>query len=147
MAQRIPYSTQWVTFPTNPWASVVIRWNEGRLRRNAVYYHCTCYWGTLKDAEIASAAIEKARQKGSKVVKAADESEFVILGKLELNTREYSLVCLKSLLHYLGSTRIFIAQEYVEHQFQGGPAKGFHLRDLAGLKAPEKKPEGKHILI
>lgn len=49
-------------------------------------------------------------------------------------TPEVNMLALKLLTCNSGETKLFISQEYIEPDFQGGPMVNHHLRDLAKLR-------------
>ena len=45
-----------------------------------------------------------------------------------------------------GSTRLYLAQEYVEKQYQNGLLKDYHIKDLAKLEIDANLKEGVKLL-
>ncbi|KAF2497634.1 hypothetical protein BU16DRAFT_559369 [Lophium mytilinum] len=119
MALNVPTTGQWITFPTEPDDKATVSWKEERSNRSAVYYLAKAYWGyldkgieipalmTKKDVEEAS---KNRKENGSKPVVAKKDKRLTVLGE----------------------TNIFIAAEFAEKGYQGGPMQDYHILDLAG---------------
>ncbi|OJJ42178.1 hypothetical protein ASPZODRAFT_20724 [Penicilliopsis zonata CBS 506.65] len=116
MAFVVPTSSQWVTFPISPKAKVVVSWSEGTTARSNTYYVTKCYWGEMNGVDVLSGA---------------SSSLPVVCRDRELDSVE-------------GESKIFIAAEFVEPQFTGGPLKNFHLRSLRGHQSTDGVQRKKH---
>ena len=49
--KKVPTSTQYVSFPTDPKDAITVVWSEGKHPRTALYYVTKCYWGKLRPGE------------------------------------------------------------------------------------------------
>ncbi|KAF5696336.1 hypothetical protein FGLOB1_13609 [Fusarium globosum] len=122
MAFKYPISSQWITFPTDLKAHALIEWKENRLNhRDALYYHVKCFWGDLK--------IHNPKD-GSDATKYHADRLAGRLGTVFTGD--------EGNINIVGTTKLYVAQEYVEKHYANGPLDRFHIKDLAKqkVKAP-----------
>ncbi|KAF4341607.1 hypothetical protein FBEOM_4509 [Fusarium beomiforme] len=126
MAFNYPISSQWITFPTDLKAHALIEWKENSLQsRDALYYYIKCFWGDLK---------KKSSNDGSDLTQHNAVRLAGRLGKVFTGD--------DGEINIIGSTKLYVAQEYVENHYANGPLKKFHVRDLAKRKT-ESPPGSK----
>ncbi|KAK3389206.1 hypothetical protein B0H63DRAFT_445419 [Podospora didyma] len=156
MSKHVPTSTHWVTFPSEPKSKVLIDWTDDGHHHN-VYYVTKCYWGTLPPTvRLSDPAPEPVAKytSSSKTASEKNSSEIEILEQAlkakgvnvdhlskEIVQQEQPRprVLVDQALHIIGETRIFIAAEFVEDQYRGGPMLPYHIKDLT-QRSPDSKP-------
>ncbi|KAK0629292.1 hypothetical protein B0T17DRAFT_505870 [Bombardia bombarda] len=169
MSKRVPTSTQWVTFPSNPKSSAVVEWADGGRRTN-IYYVAKCFWGTLPQKDYPDTPCATIGKYVS-TTKALEKKQIDSLSNAE--RLEYELKSkgvyvdestLKSngqqeqpqprvvfdhdrALNILGETKLFIAAEFVEEQYRGGPLRSYHLKDLAEGNPSVDHGEGSWLTV
>ncbi|KAF3940325.1 hypothetical protein ABW19_dt0201260 [Dactylella cylindrospora] len=104
-AKPLATSGQWITFPTALEEKVKITWSQDTIHHEKDYYVVKAYWGDIAETQSNSKAT----------------TSNAVNWQPTWTTRDLTIK---------GETKLFIASEFWEDKYQGGPFKAFHLKGL-----------------
>lgn len=165
MAKNVPTSMQWITFPSTIKTTATIEWSEGTSKSN-VYYVTYCYWGThpqfpdVAGPDEYAVVSQPAQTPAANAPKPPPPAREFMADRLERIMREKGvsldpdgnasavakqapkprMTADKVNLKVLGKAKLFIASEFFEEDYCGGPMKDYHIKDVIKPK-PKPKPK------
>ncbi|KAK6359108.1 hypothetical protein TWF696_000275 [Orbilia brochopaga] len=104
-AKPLATSSQWITFPTELEEKVKITWSQDTIHHEKDYYIVKAYWGDIAETQSDGKAT----------------TSNAVSWRPTWTTKDLTIK---------GETKLFIASEFWEDKYQGGPFTGFHLKGL-----------------